>query len=29
VIKATFDALNKLRDRQDVATLRGKTLQEL
>jgi ribosomal protein S5 len=29
VIKATFDALMKLRDRQDVATLRGKTLQEL
>src|SRR6201996_8801019 len=29
VIKATFDALLKLRDRQDVATLRGKTLQEL
>ena len=29
VIKATFDALGKLRDRQDVATLRGKTLQEL
>jgi len=29
VIKATFDALNKLRDRQDVATLRGKALQEL
>src|SRR3979411_270636 len=29
VIKATFDALFKLRDLQDVATLRGKTLQEL
>jgi small subunit ribosomal protein S5 len=29
VIKATFDALFKLRDRQDVATLRGKSLQEL
>ena len=29
VIKATFDALNKLRDRQDVATLRGKAVQEL
>ncbi len=29
VIKATFDALNKLRDRQDVATMRGKALQEL
>jgi small subunit ribosomal protein S5 len=29
VIKATFDALDKLRDRQEVATLRGKALQEL
>jgi small subunit ribosomal protein S5 len=29
VIKATFDALNKLRDRQEVASLRGKTVQEL
>jgi ribosomal protein S5 len=29
VIKATFDALNKLRDRQEVATMRGKTLQEM
>ena len=29
VIKATFDALNKLRDRQDVANMRGKALQEL
>src|SRR6476659_4381371 len=29
VIKATFNALGKLRDRQAVATLRGKSLQEL
>jgi small subunit ribosomal protein S5 len=29
VIKATFDALNKLRDRQEVASVRGKTVQEL
>src|SRR6516165_7425209 len=29
VIKATFDALNKLRDRQEVATMRGKAAQEL
>lgn len=29
VIKATFDALKKLRDRQEVATMRGKTVQEL
>jgi small subunit ribosomal protein S5 len=29
VIKATFDALEKLRDRQEVASLRGKTVQEL
>jgi small subunit ribosomal protein S5 len=29
VIKATFDALKKLRDRQEVATMRGKTPQEL
>jgi small subunit ribosomal protein S5 len=29
VIKATFDALNKLRDRQEVATMRGKATQEL
>jgi small subunit ribosomal protein S5 len=29
VIKATFDALKKLRDRQEVATARGKTAQEL
>src|SRR6201996_4889450 len=29
VIKATFDALGKLRDRQDVAAQRGKTVEEL
>jgi small subunit ribosomal protein S5 len=29
VIKATFDALGKLRDRAEVAALRGKTSQEL
>ena len=29
VIKATFDALTQLRDRQTVATLRGKGVQEL
>jgi small subunit ribosomal protein S5 len=29
VIKATFDALKHLRDRQEVATLRGKTVEEL
>jgi small subunit ribosomal protein S5 len=29
VIKATFNALGKLRDRQAVATLRGKSLEEL
>ncbi|HKR32941.1 MAG TPA: 30S ribosomal protein S5 [Terriglobales bacterium] len=29
VIKATFDALAKLRDRGEVAALRGKTAQEL
>jgi len=29
VIKATFDALGKLRDRSEVAALRGKTAQEL
>jgi small subunit ribosomal protein S5 len=29
VVKATFDALKKLRDRQEVATMRGKTAQEL
>jgi small subunit ribosomal protein S5 len=29
VVKATFDALKKLRDRQEVATMRGKTVQEL
>ncbi len=29
VIKATFDALSQLRDRQDVAARRGKSVQEL
>jgi small subunit ribosomal protein S5 len=29
VIKATFDALKKLKNREDVAALRGKTSQEL
>src|SRR6202048_735474 len=29
VIKATFEALKMLRSRQEVATLRGKTLEEL
>src|SRR3989440_8999108 len=29
VIKATFDALLKLRDREEVATMRGKASQEL
>src|ERR1700751_4713606 len=29
VIKATFDALRKLKNRSDVATLRGKTAEEL
>jgi small subunit ribosomal protein S5 len=29
VIKATFDALKQLRDRKSVATLRGKTAEEL
>ncbi len=29
VIKATFDALTQLRDKQMVATLRGKDVQEL
>jgi small subunit ribosomal protein S5 len=29
VIKATFDALRKLRDRQEVAAMRGKASQEL
>jgi len=29
VIKATFDALLKLRDRKDVASARGKTVEEL
>jgi small subunit ribosomal protein S5 len=29
VIKATFDALIQLRDRAEVAAMRGKTVQEL
>ncbi|MGH9580415.1 MAG: 30S ribosomal protein S5, partial [Terriglobales bacterium] len=29
VVKATFAALNQLRDRNEVAALRGKTVQEL
>ena len=29
VIKATFNALSRLRDRQEVATMRGKSLQEI
>jgi ribosomal protein S5 len=29
VIKATFDALAQLRDRADVATLRGKQVEDL
>ena len=29
VIKATFDALKKLKNREEVAALRGKTVQEL
>ena len=29
VIKATFDALKKLRDKEEVATMRGKAAQEL
>lgn len=29
VVKATFDALKKLRDRQEVATNRGKAVEEL
>jgi len=29
VIKATFDALKKLKNREEVATLRGKTAEEL
>jgi small subunit ribosomal protein S5 len=29
VVKATFDALTQLRDRADVAALRGKQIQEL
>jgi small subunit ribosomal protein S5 len=29
VIKATFDALTQLRDRAEVATMRGKTAEEM
>jgi small subunit ribosomal protein S5 len=29
VIKATFDALAQLRDRAEVATMRGKSVEEL
>jgi small subunit ribosomal protein S5 len=29
VIKATFDALKQLRDRAEVAALRGKSVEEL
>jgi len=29
VIKATFEALKKLKNREDVAALRGKTVEEL
>ena len=29
VVKATFDALKKLRDRQEVASMRGKAVEEL
>jgi small subunit ribosomal protein S5 len=29
VIKATFDALVQLRDRAEVAAMRGKTVQEI
>jgi small subunit ribosomal protein S5 len=29
VVKATFDALRKLRDRNEVATMRGKAVEEL
>jgi small subunit ribosomal protein S5 len=29
VVKATFDALKKLRDRKEVAAMRGKTVEEL
>ncbi len=29
VIKATFDAMRQLRDRKDVAAMRGKTVEEL
>jgi len=29
VVKATFNALVQLRDKADVATMRGKTVEEL
>jgi small subunit ribosomal protein S5 len=29
VVKATFDALVQLRDKGDVATMRGKTVEEM
>ena len=29
VVKATFDALKKLRDRREVAAMRGKTVEEM
>jgi ribosomal protein S5 len=29
VIKATFDALKKLKNREEVAALRGKSVEEL
>ena len=29
VVKATFEALRKLRDRAEVASMRGKTVEEL
>ena len=29
VVKATFDALKRLRDREEVASMRGKSVQEL
>jgi ribosomal protein S5 len=29
VVKATFNALTQLRDRAEVATMRGKTVEEM
>jgi len=29
VVKATFDALTQLRDKSEVATMRGKTVEEM